>query len=280
MPLTEGQVAVLGVLASARSPDSYVAGSTPLNRDASRYSVDIDIFHDEAERVAAAATTDQALLAEAGLATRWIRRLPSVQTLEVVVEGEHVRLDWVADSDFRFFPASPDPTFGYVLHPVDLALNKVLAAAGRREARDLLDLLTVHERILPLGALVWAAVEKAPGFSPESLIAEVRRNLNLPAAEWRAIDSLEPVDPVLVTSKLRAALDDAEAFVGAMPTAAAGLLFIEADGRVVQPELARLESYAKHPGMRRGHWPQNPAIAAAMLEAALGSQNENAPPRI
>jgi hypothetical protein len=32
-----------------------------------------------------------------------------------------------------------DETFGYVLHPVDLALNKVMAAAGRREVRDLVD---------------------------------------------------------------------------------------------------------------------------------------------
>ena len=37
-----------------------------------------------------------------------------------------------------------------------------MASAGRREPRDLLDLLTVHERHLSLGAVIWAAVAKDP----------------------------------------------------------------------------------------------------------------------
>ncbi len=88
-----------------------------------------------------------------------------------------------------------DDTFGYVLHPVDLAMNKVMAAAGRREVRDLVDLVTVHETILPLGAVIWAAVEKSPGFTPEGLIAEIRRNSRYPAAEWRSLETTEPMDP-------------------------------------------------------------------------------------
>jgi hypothetical protein len=55
-----------------------------------------------------------------------------------------------------------DEMFGYVLHPIDLAMNKVMAAAGRRELRDIVDLVTVHETILPLGAVIWAAVENHP----------------------------------------------------------------------------------------------------------------------
>jgi hypothetical protein len=269
VPLTDGQIAVLALLSKSRSPDSYIAGSTPLNRNAARFSVDIDVFNDAAQRVAQAAAEDEATLRAAGLRTSWVRRLPTVQTLDVEVSSEHVRLDWVTDSDFRFFPTIPDPVFGYVLHPVDLALNKLLAAAGRREARDLVDLLTVHDRILPLGALVWAAVEKAPGFTPESLIGEVRRNLNIPQIEWRSLASLQPIDPVEVTSRLRQALDEAEQFLAAMATRDAGLLFIDADGRVVQPDLATLDGYMRHAGARRGHWPDNPAIAAAMLQSAL-----------
>ena len=65
-------------------------------------------------------------------------------------------------------------------------MNKVMAAAGRRELRDILDLVTIHETILTLGPLIWAAVEKAPGFTPEGLIAEIRRNSNYSASEWRA----------------------------------------------------------------------------------------------
>ncbi len=73
----------------------------------------------------------------------------------------------VVDSDYRFFPTIKDEMFGYILHPVDLATNKVMAAAGRRELRDLVDLVTIHEAILPLGAVTWAAVEKSSGFTTE-----------------------------------------------------------------------------------------------------------------
>jgi hypothetical protein len=48
-----------------------------------------------------------------------------------------MKLEWVADSDFRFFPTIRDETFGYIPHPVDLATNKVAAAYGRREPRDI-----------------------------------------------------------------------------------------------------------------------------------------------
>src|ERR1700723_1847075 len=56
-----------------------------------------------------------------------------------------------SDADFRFFPAIADALFGYRLHVADLATNKALAAAGRREPRDVLDLIYIDERHLPLG---------------------------------------------------------------------------------------------------------------------------------
>jgi len=172
----------------------------------------------------------------------------------------------VVDSDYRFFPAVPDETFGYVLHPVDLAMNKVLAAAGRREVRDIVDLVTIHETILPLGPVIWAAVEKSPGFTPEGLIAEIRRNANYPAAEWRALQSSIPLDPRDVMQRLRAALDDAEIFVQLMPTDKIGLLFMRA-GKVVQPDPKILHDYQTHAGQRRGHWPNSAEIGSAMFES-------------
>lgn len=95
-----------------------------------------------------------------------------------------MKLEWLRDSDFRFFPIQPDDVFGYRLHVVDIATNKALAAAGRREPRDVLDLLTIDEQHLPLGAVIWAAVAKDPGFSPESLIADIRRNARYPADDY------------------------------------------------------------------------------------------------
>ena len=267
MPLSRIQIDILRLLAAHRDPESDVAGAASLNRDAPRISSDIDVFHDREERVAAAALTDAQTLAAAGYDVAWLRQLPLLYTAEVTREGAATRLEWVADSDYRFFPILQDETFGYLLHPVDLAMNKVMAAAGRRELRDLVDLVTVHERILPLGAVIWAAVEKSPGFTPEGLIAEIRRNANYPAAEWRALQSSEPLDPKDITARLRAALEEAEAFVARMPTDKIGLLFLDA-GRVVQPDPNRLEAYQTHAGRRRGHWPGSPEIGAAMLDVA------------
>lgn len=264
MPLTKIQTEVLLLLASHRDPESYVAGATPLNRAAIRYSSDIDVFHDREDRVAAAAREDAETLAQSGYLVTWLRQLPLVYTAEVAQGDASTRLEWVVDSDYRFFPTLKDDTFGYLLHPVDLAANKVMAAAGRREVRDLVDLVTVHETILPLGAVIWAAVEKSPGFTPEGIIAEIRR-AHYPAAEWRALITSEPLDPTSITTRLRAALDQAEAFVTRMPTDKTGLLFLEA-GHVVQPDPDRLGDYQTHAGQRRGQWPSSSDISAAMLE--------------
>jgi len=265
VPLSKIQTAILRLLACHRDPESYVAGSTPLNREAQRYSGDIDVFHDREERVARAAELDGALLQEHGYKLEWLRREPAIYTVLARLSAETTRLEWVVDSDFRFFPTMRDETFGYVLHPVDLAINKVQAAAGRREVRDLFDLITIHETILPLGAVVWAAVEKSPGFTPEGLIAEVRRNAQYPAAEWRRLATTEPLDPAIVNARLRTALSDAEAFVARMPTGQIGLLFLQG-GNVVQPDPDRLGDYRTHAGHRRGQWPSSPEITAAMLE--------------
>jgi len=265
VPLSKIQSDILRLLASQREPESYVAGATALNRDAPRFSGDIDLFHSREERVADAAVRDAQALEAAGYGVRWIRRLPALYTAEITGPAGATRLEWVVDSEFRFFPVVQDEVFGYVLHPVDIATNKVMAAAGRREVRDIVDLVTIHETILPLGAVVWAAVEKSPGYTPEGLIAEIRRNSNYPAAEWRALAASEPIDPPAVLAKLRSALDEAEAFVARMPTDKLGLLFLQA-GKVVQPDPDHLDSYEAHAGQNRGHWPSSVDHTKAMLE--------------
>ncbi len=258
MPLSKIQTDILRLLASHRDAESYVAGSTPLNRDAPRYSGDIDVFHDREERVARAAEQDGAFLQECGYKLEWLRRDPAIYTVAVARAGEATKLEWVVDSDFRFFPAVRDETFGYMLHPVDLATNKMAAAYGRREPRDVVDLLTIHERILPLGAVVWASAGKALGFTPEGIVNEIRRVARYTADDFRRIASDPPIDPAATMTRLREALREAEAFVTQMPTDKAGLL--------VQPDPGRLTVYRTHAGQRRGHWPGSSEIGAAMLE--------------
>jgi hypothetical protein len=266
VPLTKIQTEVLRLLAAHRDPESYVAGATPLNRDTPRYSADIDVFHDRAERVGQAAVGDAAILEADGFEIEWLRQQSLIYTATARKGVEDTRLEWVADSDYRFFPTMRDELFGYVLHPADLAMNKTMAAADRREVRDIVDLLTVHDTILPLGAVIWAAVDKAPGFTPERLIAEIRRNAHYSPQEWRDVVTSEPIDPAAVMRRLRTILEEAEAFVMKMPTDKAGLLFLK-DGHVVQPDPNRLEDYQTHAGQRRGQWPSSGEITAAMLES-------------
>lgn len=104
MPLSKIQTEVLRLLASHRDPESYVAGATPLNRNAARYSGDIDVFHDREERVAAAALGDEKILLAGGYEVLWLRQLPLVYAAEVKQGNASTRLEWVVDSDFRFFP--------------------------------------------------------------------------------------------------------------------------------------------------------------------------------
>jgi hypothetical protein len=265
VPLRKIHSDILRLLASHRDAESFVAGSTPLNRDSSRYSGDIAIFHDREERVRTAAVQDYGLLEREGFALQWFRKEPSMYVVFAERSGESTKLEWVADSDFRFFPTVADSEFGFILHPVDIATNKVAAAYGRREPRDIVDLLTVHERVLPLGAVIWASVGKSLGFTPEGGINEIRRNTRYTKEDFDRIASEEPIDPAGTMVRFRELLKEAETFVGLMPTEKAGLLFLE-NGHVVQPDPDHLERYLTHAGQRRGHWPSSSEIHSAMLE--------------
>jgi hypothetical protein len=168
VPISKFQSEVLRVLAAQRSPDSYIAGGTAINREGPRFSGDIDIFHDSEARLESAAKADAAALTAAGYSVTWERVREGKREATVARRAEAMPLEWVTDAAFRFFPTQPDELFGYVLHPVDLATNKASAAADRRVPRDIVDLVTIHETILPLGAVLCAAVGKYPGVTPEA----------------------------------------------------------------------------------------------------------------
>src|SRR5258708_7932890 len=92
VPLSKIQTGILRLLASQSDPESYVAGSTPLNRDAPRYSADIDVFHDREERVAQAAEQDSALLQEHGYSLQWLRREPAIYPVLAELAGDATKL--------------------------------------------------------------------------------------------------------------------------------------------------------------------------------------------
>src|SRR3954447_12085027 len=162
MPLSPLQRRVMAAIATQRDPESYVAGAAALQRHGIRGSADIDIFHDREEVLDRAVAADSAALRAAGFDLTWERQAPAIHRALVRDAGEATRLEWVVDSDFRFFPTQPDEEFGYVFHPLDLATNKILAGAGRFEPRDAVDLLWIDQHLQPLGAVAWAAAEKDP----------------------------------------------------------------------------------------------------------------------
>jgi hypothetical protein len=266
VPLSALQQRILTRIARHRDPESFVAGGTVLNREGARYSDDIDIFNDVLERVEAAATKDAGALIDAGLTVKWIRRGAGFFSATVTDGTETTKIEWVHDSDFRFYPAVSDELFGYMLHPVDLAVNKVAAAADRSVARDMIDLLTVHDSVLPLGAAVFAAVGRAAGWTPEGMLAEIRRHISsISREDYAQLAVAVPLDVDAAVMRLRAVAGEAEAFVRQMPPGCEGVLFLS-DGRPVQPDPAQLDKYTKHAGKRRGHWPSSPDIGSAMLE--------------
>jgi len=265
VPLSKLQSDILRILAAHRNPESYVAGATALNQHGPRFSSDIYIFHDREESVAQAAAADMALLDQTGFTFDWMRREPGIHAALIHRGNESMKLEWVRDSDFRFFPTIQDELFGYRLHVADLATNKALAAAGRSEPRDVLDLLYIHHKHLPLGAVIWAAVAKDPGYSPESLIAEIRRNARYRQDDYADLALTEPVDAALVSQQLRKILEEAETFVRAMPRGKEGLFFLK-NNLPVQPDPANIAIYVEHPGLRRGHWPSSSEITSAMVK--------------
>jgi hypothetical protein len=97
VPISKIQCSILHLLASQRDEESYVAGSTLLNRDTPRFSHDIDVFHDRHERVADVATADTELLRQHGFEIRWIRQQPAIYSAVVQLASDSTKLEWVAD---------------------------------------------------------------------------------------------------------------------------------------------------------------------------------------
>jgi hypothetical protein len=227
MPLTAFQSDVARLLSKNRTPDSYLAGGAALHLEPNsrRFSNDLDYFHDSVERVASAFAEDAEALQQADYSIETLMKQPGFIRAIVRRDGLATKIEWAHDSAWRFLPTVEDPVAGFVLHPIDLAINKVLALAGRDESRDFLDVLHVHEAVLSLGAACWAASGKDPGFTPLSLLSLLRRRGKYRPEDFAALMLTEPPDlPALKTLWLDA-LDQAEAFIRARPPEEVGCLY-------------------------------------------------------
>jgi len=238
MPLTGFQRALLAELAKAAREDRYLAGGAALHfsPNSTRYSDDLDFFHDSLARVAAAFAADRAQLESADYEVRVELSLPGFVRAIVTRSGDATRVDWAHDSAWRFMPLVRDPLGGLLLDPVDLAINKVLVLAGRDEARDFVDILFVHDHVLPLAGLCWAAVGKDPGFTPLSLLELLKRRGRYRQGDFDRLQLTQPFDLVAAKQVWLAAVADAEAFARQRPPGEAGCLYYSTvEKRFVMP---------------------------------------------
>ena len=266
MAVTAFQRDVCRLLAANRLErgESYVAGGTALNLLAggTRISRDIDLFHDTAEALEAAWDADRRLLVAAGYEVRVVRERPFFVEALVSRDEGRVLMEWARDSAFRFFPLVAHDDFGLVLHPFDLATNKVLALVGRLEIRDWIDLLICHERIQPLGYLAWAACGKDPGFSPPAILEQAGRTGRYAAADLAglAFAGRTPDLPAL-SRAWHEALRDAGEIVALLPGERAGMCVLGAGGVLYRQPSERLRGDVAggllfHAGSIRGALPR------------------------
>jgi hypothetical protein len=227
VPLTEYQAQVARLLAKQRTPDSYLAGGAALHIEPNtlRFSNDLDYFNDSVERVASAFADDQRVLLDAGYEVVVEISQPGFVRASVRRGSNSTKVDWAHDSAWRFLPTIRHPTSGFQLHPMDLAVNKVLALVGRNEPRDLLDVLDVHEHVLSLGALCWAAAGKDPGYTPMLILDLLRRRGSYRPEDLARLHLAKPVELADLKRRWSAALDEADAFIAARPPDEVGCLY-------------------------------------------------------
>ncbi|MBK5254787.1 MAG: hypothetical protein JJE39_02025 [Vicinamibacteria bacterium] len=258
MALTNLQRAICQLIAQNRidSGESYVAGGVALNEAlaAPRVSRDIDLFHDTNDALDATWAADRALLEQAGFQFEVIREVRGFVQALVRGLGDSVKMEWVRDSAYRFFPLRLDATLGVTLHPFDLATNKVLALVGRLEVRDWVDAIEIHDRIQPIGYLAWAACGKDPGFSPSSILEFAARS-HYSSDEVSQLAFAGPAPSAHeLSSRWRAMIEEARTIVGTLPALHAGKAVLASSGELFrdQPDRLRESLSAGHVRFHEG----------------------------
>lgn len=230
MPLTEYQASLARLLSGNRTFDSYLAGGAAIliEPNTKRISRDLDYFHDSETRVVEAFDADRGLLEENKYSVTVDLNQPGYVRAIVSRSREATKVEWARDSAWRFMPTVRDERVGFMLHPVDLAVNKTLALAGRDEPRDVVDALHLHRHVLVLGALCWAACGKDPGFTPLSLLDLLRRRGRVREEDLARLDLVAPIDLRTLKQDWLEALDSVEGFAASRPAEELGCLYYSA----------------------------------------------------
>jgi hypothetical protein len=257
MPLTPFQSGILKTIAANRNPDSYAAGGIVINRDqkSTRFSDDIDIFHHTAQALIASVEIDAQTLTDGGYEVVFLRRGETFQQARVSKGEEHGRIDWAADTAYRFFPVVKDEVLGYRLHDADAATNKVLAAAARQKVRDFIDLMQLDRDYISLGVAVWAAVDKDEGYTPPLIMDFLRRNSLINDDTLEGVTLVAPETPVTLKAKWLSLFDAANKLISTMPKQPLGCLYLDRNGQPARGE-AFDPTWVPHFGSIGGAWPK------------------------
>jgi hypothetical protein len=257
MPLTPFQLGIFQLIAANRNPDSFAAGGIVINRHerSTRFSDDIDIFHETAQAVAVSTDIDVETLRKAGYSVEFLRREETFLQAKVSRGDDYIRLDWAADSAYRFFPIVPDEVLGYRLHDADAATNKVLAAVGRQKVRDFIDLMQLDRDYISLGIAVWAAVDKDEGYTSALIMEFLRRNSLINKATLDGVTLVEPETPVALKAKWLERFDAANRLISTIPKEPIGCLYLDRSGQPAHGDVFD-PRWVPHFGSVGGAWPK------------------------
>jgi hypothetical protein len=249
-----------------------------LQRHGYRASEDLDVFNAPNINVVAAAELDITDLRAAGFEVSPTTRYEGfVEAIAAKPDIGTTKIQWVQYSGYNFYQPVPDPEFGWRLHFADLAVNKVLAAASRRQPRDLIDLYLVHTFIMPLWHAVWAAPGKDVEMTPEKVVERVRYHSQYAPGEIQnSVFAAPPAAIPNMITEVRNALDEAENYVNRLPADTVGKILVDSTGRPIRSldELKTLEQPAVA-AVEGGTWPSGPDIDHFIIARIIDSYGRN-----
>jgi predicted nucleotidyltransferase component of viral defense system len=249
VPVTTFQAKVAKLLSANKSHDSYLAGGAALHFEPNsiRYSQDLDYFHDTDQRVAESFALDREVLINNQIKVEVQMHQPGYIRALVRSDIDSTKIEWAHDSAWRFMPTYFIEDRGYVLHPVDLAVNKVLALAGRDEPRDYLDVLHAHDTILPLAGLIWAACGKDPGFTPDSLLELIQRKGKYREEDFRRLHLNFEINLVSFKNKWILMLKNARKAIDDLPYDEVGCMYYDTNNqKFILPPTKRSKAIVPH----------------------------------
>lgn len=255
MPITTFQAEVLGLLKKHRNPNSYVAGGIAIHRapGSKRYSNDVDFFHDLDEAVTSSFQMDCSILKEHGFQIKTVIQQPSFYRAVLSKGDKSLKLEWVRDTAFRFFPVVEDELLGFRMHDVDLMINKCLALVNRIQVRDIVDLIQLQADILEVAHACFACPGKDPGLTPTLVLEMMRRNSLIDPIQLAA-ETLEPeITAVELKTQWIALLDEAEQHLKSYPTESVGCVFVDRKGLALR---TLTHDAQPHFGSVGGSWPR------------------------